>query len=153
VEGDAGAVHEEGDTATDAVAEYRKNGKTIPIPRGNDDPLYRPGLLLIPIAGHDITDAPDDQPRFPPTSWAESAGGWPWWRSTLWHEVCHQYQDQVLGRWNPLDGYHGHRDGWDDAMVAVARAFDLQQTEFEDFVDAIWGKAEGRPYGWSCPRL
>lgn len=59
-----------------------------------------------------------------PPSWNTMPGAghefWDEWRTTLWHEVCHQLQDN-LGKWDPRDGHNGHGDGWKDAIVEFAR--------------------------------
>jgi len=45
---------------------------------------------------------------------------WDDWRTTFWHEVCHQAQDEKDFGWNPHDGYEGHGPSWDAALVWMA---------------------------------
>jgi hypothetical protein len=56
--------------------------------------------------------------------------------------VVHQLQDERLDRWNPEDRAEGHRDGWVEALVELARAFALRQEDFDRFVDVVWGLGE-----------
>ncbi len=59
----------------------------------------------------------------PPTWDEKSYEGyhyWQEWRSSLWHEVVHQVQDQRGFGWNPMDGKNGHAHGWQTAVEWVA---------------------------------
>lgn len=60
---------------------------------------------------------------------------WPKWRTDLWHEVIHQYEDQVLHLWK---GDNSHGESWRLATDEVAARLDVPS----DFIKKIaWGIA------------
>lgn len=78
---------------------------------------YSPGDLG---AIYDAARTPDGGPP----SWSDrdrlGYDFWAEWRTTLWHEVCHQVQDQITNGWNPADGHNGHGPTWMPAITAFA---------------------------------
>lgn len=91
----------------------------------NATPGYTPTHIVLPQLDGDRACWSATQPPFPPTCWNRHSDAWPAWRTELWHEVVHQYQPQILNRWDPNDGKGGHALGWPDAVAAVAKQFGL----------------------------
>lgn len=88
-------------------------------------PGYTRGVIAIPIEGHAVDSESSLADVSPPlvgeSDWnREREEAWPQWRLELWHEVCHQYQDEVVGGWNKGDGSFGHTQGWEEAVDSVA---------------------------------
>jgi hypothetical protein len=137
------------DGSSEVLATFvRSDGTTVDINRATDESGYRPGLLFVSVVGMDQV-VPDLPPAFRPALWNagtdERGPVWPRWRADLWHELVHQVQDVKLGKRNPQDGHGGHAEGWQEALVVVGRAFELDQAQFEQFVDVVWGPAERYP--------
>lgn len=135
--------------STEVVATFESNGAKKEVYRCEDACGYRPGLIFVSVEGHGMNEATKPE-RFPP-DWTQVQQRW---RADLWHEVCHQFQDMTLGMRDPHDGAEGHRFGWTEAMIGVARVLEMPQTHFVCFVDAIWGRGErGLVVGWRMPTL
>jgi hypothetical protein len=82
---------------------------------------YKHRVISIAVNGHALEEASRADAPPPLQVWdGDRYGAWPEWRCDLWHEVCHQYQDERLKRWNKNDGNNGHRTGWREAVHAVA---------------------------------
>lgn len=100
-----------------------------------------PRTLALPLADG---DREPERNEFPPDGWNKFQPHWPTWRTELWHEVVHQYSDQILGRCNPLepgirraDGTmraQGHGAGWLAAVELVAAEFGVPQDTFDALV-------------------
>lgn len=96
----------------------------------NDTPGYSPALVVLPQLDGDLAAWTAIQPPFPPGSnWDRHRDEWPTWRTDLWHEVVHQYQEQIVENWDPKDGSGGHTKGWPDALDAVANKFQINRDQ------------------------
>jgi len=96
---------------------------------------YKPGVIAIPIEGHALEEASLANTAPPVHVWdGDRRGAWPEWRCDIWHEVCHQYQDERLGKWNKQDGNNGHRVGWRDAVHEVADKVGCDRATFYDLM-------------------
>lgn len=92
-----------------------------------DAPRYggTPRHIEIPYSDNDLSvifEASPTSPSGPPTWEDVSPSGrafWEEWRSTLWHEVSHQVQDQRGFGWNPMV-QDGHDPTWDEALQWMA---------------------------------
>jgi hypothetical protein len=90
----------------------------------NDTPAYGRSIVVLPLLAGDLVVWRADEPKFPPHIWDRHTDEWPMWRTELWHEVVHQYQDEVLHKWDRTD-HSGHGVGWTEAVAEVARRFDV----------------------------
>ena len=91
----------------------------------NATPGCKPRLVVLPQEPGDLREWSPTQPVFPPTNWDRYTDEWPMWRIELWHEVVHQYQDQILGLLDAEDATKGHTKGWPQAIAAVAGFFGI----------------------------
>ncbi len=95
-------------------------------PSGGGTPFYAKdkksgkACISLPQLEGDIENATAELLGFPPVAFDMHSPEWPTWRTELWHEFIHQFQDQELGSWNPGDGLHGHKEGWEEAIAGVA---------------------------------
>jgi hypothetical protein len=88
----------------------------------NGTPAYGRLGILLPLLNGDLGMWGADKPEFPPRVWDRHTDEWPMWRTELWHEVVHQYQDEILHKWDRTDR-DGHGIGWTEAIFEVARHF------------------------------
>jgi [ribosomal protein S5]-alanine N-acetyltransferase len=89
------------------------------------------GLIVIPIDAADLHKEP--MPSFvspPVTAKRKNKTNWPDWRVSLYHEVCHQVQEDILGERNPGDGYGGHKVNWWAAVAWVGDRLGLPREPF-----------------------
>lgn len=101
-------------------------------------------LVILPLGSSlEWPSAPPPHP--PPTLCPLADGCWPVWRIDLWHEVVHQFGDQVLGEWAPLEpgcrkpngmmGDKGHGMAWARAVDRLARLLDLDPGALDRLLD------------------
>lgn len=101
-------------------------------------------LVILPLGSSlDWPSAPPPHP--PPTLCAVADGCWPVWRIDLWHEVVHQFGDQVLSEWAPLEpgcrkangrmGNVGHGIAWNRAVDKVATLLNLDAGALDRLLD------------------
>lgn len=102
-------VYEVDDSGTGGVTAHGTDKR-------NATPGYTPTHIVLPEEPGDLSAWSPVQPAFPPTNFDRHTNDWPAWRTDLWHEVVHQYQDQILKSWDPNDGGYGHAKGWPDAV-------------------------------------
>jgi len=88
-------------------------------------------IIKLPQEYYDLINYPNQMNfNFPPKHWTKLKmdDEWPKWRCGLWHEVCHQIQDQKLGKWKPpTKDDDGHKIGWKDAADYFANRFNSEQ--------------------------
>ncbi len=95
------------------------------------------GLIMLPIDGPELLPLPSSYSlEMPPESaeqvrspYQSDEGTWPEWRKCLFHEVCHQVQQDCFER-DPHDGYNGHRLNWWEAVGWVGDRLDLPRKTF-----------------------
>jgi hypothetical protein len=93
----------------------------------NDTPQYGPGLLILPLMRADLEACPEQSPAFPPTVWNKHhLYEWPVWRIELWHEVCHQVEDQVFHK---LNSQNKHGETWRKAKSFLAKSFGVESED------------------------
>lgn len=89
------------------------------------------GLIMLPIDETELAALPSsysfDMPPRNATPGDEVT--WPEWRKCLFHEVCHQVQEDVFQR-DPHDGYNGHNVNWWEAVAWVGDRLNLARTKF-----------------------
>lgn len=103
----------------------------VPVRFEHDDdlgtaPRYggTPREIVIPVSSHDrsvisgahVTQA-GDPPEWDPHGRDGGYHYWAEWRTTIWHEVGHQVDDQVLKTWDPKDP---HGASWTNSMTWMA---------------------------------
>ncbi len=91
--------------------------------------LY-PRRIVIPYSDGDLSAMHecDIVPAREPPNWRRLTSPpcraaylyWDEWRTTLWHEVCHQIQDEKDFGWNPHDGHEAHGPSWSEAVAWMA---------------------------------
>lgn len=71
---------------------------------------YDQRVIHLPFHALELDLFPDTPPPFlpQPQQWGMGFNQiWPKWRCDLWHEVIHQYVDQVLNQWTPDNRHDG----------------------------------------------
>lgn len=86
---------------------------------------FIPREITLPFSDGDlgVIRNPRPTPHGGPPTWdGESPAGeafWEEWRTTAWHEVGHQFEDERACGWNPKQG-HEHGASWIRALDAMA---------------------------------
>ena len=89
------------------------------------------GVLVIPIDPPHLAALPTAPGVvFPAACAKRSPTVWPDWRVSLYHEVCHQVQDQVYGLLDGADGYSGHNTNWWEAVAWVSDKLQFPPNDF-----------------------
>jgi hypothetical protein len=107
---------------------------------GNGTALYDGTKIVLPIFDNSL-DEHTGSPDFPPAKWDPLTSVWPVWRIELWHEVCHQVEDKLLGCWQPrVEG----GPCWDQAVEYIAGRFDVEPHRLQDILVNLFPEQSGQ---------
>jgi hypothetical protein len=96
---------------------------------GNYTPAYSPQKLIMPLVDYFNMDQATT-PTFPPEVWDRNHPyEWPIWRIELWHEVCHQVEDQIFNEW---DAKIEQGEAWEKSMKYIADCFSITINELSN---------------------
>jgi len=98
----------------------------------NATPLYTRKLLVLPVFRGDLEVLYDQTHTFPPMTWDKiHPVEWPIWRIELWHEICHQVEDQLIGEWK---SGNSHGKSWQKAIEKMEKSFNIGSKELENLL-------------------
>lgn len=86
------------------IYKYNENSDGMTLfetPLNNITPGYSKEKIILPLDPGELQSYYGELPPYPPKHWEKLYLDWPNWRIELWHEFCHQIEDQTLELWKP----------------------------------------------------
>jgi len=89
--------------------------------------FYDKEKIILPRTDNELNALQNYEPKFPPIVWDKAhPKEWPLWRVELWHEVCHQVENDIIRGWK--GGVEGG-DAWKDAVIYIAKCFKVTKEQ------------------------